>query len=120
MNVVLSAVHLKLVLVHLGDTLIFFASAKEPIEHACRVRKLLSDAAVTFKPKACRFSANNIDYLGSVVARPGHLEIASHTIGAICKLQTTKSLVEVRSFLGICKLFRKLVPNYSRTVAALI
>lgn len=44
-----------------------------------------------------------ISYITGVLA--GLLEIASHTTDAICGLQAPINLMELRSFLRLCKVF---------------
>lgn len=76
-----------------------------------KVLTLLAISGLTLKLKNWKFFADNSDYLGYVI-RPGKRGVTSNTTDAIggMKYHTTISLL--RSFLGLCNVLRRLVPNY--------
>lgn len=53
------------------------------------------------------------------VIRPRRLEIALHTTDAISGLKTPTNLTELRSFLGLCNVFRRFAPNFTFLAAPL-
>lgn len=77
---------------------------------------MLSDACVTLKLKKCSFFTDTMDYLGHVI-RPGKLEIATPAIEAIKGVKQLINVTELRSFLGLCNIFRLFVPNFPRISA---
>lgn len=64
------------------------------------------------------FFAETINYLNHVI-RPGRLEIAKTTTKAIQELQDPTAQTEVRSFLDLCNVFRRFLPNFLQTAAPL-
>lgn len=51
--------------------------------------------------------------------RSKNLKVASHTTDAIGGLRVPTNLTELQSFLGICNVLRKIVPNVLRPAAPL-
>lgn len=64
------------------------------------------------------FSADTMDYSGHAV-RPGRLEHVSRTTDAICGHKTPTSITEMRSFSGLCNVFRQFVHNSALILATL-
>lgn len=64
------------------------------------------------------FSTNINDYLGHGIqtSRP---EVAIHTANAICKLRTATTVTELRSFIGLWKVFRRYVQSFVRIASPL-
>ena len=54
-----------------------------------------------------------MDYLGHVI-RPGKLEVSSRTCEAIRQAKEPTTQTGIRSFVGLCKVFRRVVPNFAR------
>lgn len=93
-------------------------TAKGHIKHVREILILFQDTGVTLRLKKCTFYTEKINYLGHVV-KPGKLEIASHIADAIHDLKTPQTLTDLRSFLGICNVFRRFVPNFPIIAAPL-
>lgn len=119
MDFILSTVKWRFALVYFDDIAVFSKSPEEYIEHVRHVFTLLSDAAITLKLKKRCFFTDTIDYLGGLIIRPRQLEIAPNTTVAIRGLEPPTSLTELRLFLGMCKEFRRFVPNFARIAAPL-
>lgn len=64
------------------------------------------------------YSCEADSYQGDVI-RPKKLEIIGAVRIANPKLQNYTTQTEVQSFLGLCNVFRRFVPNFSRLVAPL-
>lgn len=70
------------------------------------------------KLKECFFFQDCIRYFGHVIqrARPG---ISTKATDEISGLQHITKVTELKSFLGLCNVFRRFVPNFARVAALL-
>lgn len=73
---------------------------------------------VTLKLKKGEFFKNRVDYLGQFT-RPRCLAIILHTIESICSVQVPSDVTELRSYLGLCNVFRRLIPHFARIAVPL-
>lgn len=69
-------------------------------------------------PKKIRFLKVKIDYLGHVI-RSRRIEIALQTTDAIRKWKDPLSVTELRSFLELCRVSKRFVPNFVQKAAFL-
>lgn len=81
------------------------------------VPRLLKGASVTLKPQKCAFLRKGINYLGRIIP-PGPLKTPHHTANVACKLKALTTVIELRSFLGLCNLFRRFVPKFTRIASS--
>lgn len=64
------------------------------------------------------FFHNRINYLGQVIS-PGSLDVAPKATDANKKLNIPTNITELRSFLGLCNVFSRFVPNVAGISAPL-
>lgn len=85
------------------------------------VLRLLMAAGMTLKLKKCHFFFDSIDYLGHVIdiGMLGKLHVSKTTTEAIESLQYTKDVSQMRSHLGLCKVYRHFVPGFQKIAAPL-
>lgn len=88
------------------------------MKHTRMVLRLLKDVGVTLKLQKRAFFTNKVDYSGHII-RLGRLGVDSHTAEAICELKTTTTVTDLRSFLGLCNVLKRSVPNFVRIVSLL-
>lgn len=60
--------------------------------------------------KKCLFFDGRIDYLGRIV-QPFRLGKATEEPDVMCRLQQATSVTELKSFIGLCNVFRQFVLN---------
>lgn len=75
------------------------------------VSTLIKEACVALKLKKCAFFSNSIDQFSHLIKRGRH-GAAVCTADAICNLKVPTTVTELRSFLGVCNVFRQFVPSF--------
>ena len=91
-------------------------SVTEHLDHIQEVLQLLYTAGVSLKISKCTFFDTSVTYLGHVI-RPGQLEVERRSVVAIDPALPPSNQTELRSFLGMCNVYRRFVPNFARIAA---
>jgi RNase H-like domain found in reverse transcriptase/Reverse transcriptase (RNA-dependent DNA polymerase) len=117
-DIVLSGLRWKTCLVYLDDIIVFSNSPEEHARHLDEVLSLLYGAGLSLKLANCSFFRDTVNYLGHVI-RTGKLEVATKYTDALetAKPPTTKT--ELRSFLGLCNVYRRFVPSFAKVASPL-
>ena len=97
MDILLSPFRWKSCLVYLDDIIIFSKYWEEHNVHVDEILSVVEKAGVNLKLRKCECFVEKIKYLGHVV-RPG----------------TLTQLTQLRSFLGLCNVYRRFVPHYAK------
>ena len=113
MDIILSKVRWKYVLVYLDDIIVFSNGEKQHLQHLETVLKMLREAGATLRLAKCDFFKREVTYLGHVI-RPGKLAIYGKNLEAITKALPPMNKTQVRSFLGMCNVYRRFVQGYTR------
>ena len=92
--------------------IIYSKNVEEHIQHVDEILHCLSKAGVTLKIKKCKFFTTTVDYLGHVI-KPGKLEIDRTNTESLRKAAPPTSKTELRSFLGLCNVYRRFIPNFT-------
>jgi len=91
---------------------------EEHVGHVDRVLRLLRDAEVTLRLPKCRFFLNTLKYLGHEI-KPGRLGAMDAHTRALRQAHFPTTRTHVRSFVGMCNVFRRFLPNVARMAAPL-
>ena len=117
-DIIISRVKRHHALVYLDDVIIYSHDVGEHFNHVHGVISLLKNAGNSLKLTKCRFFESSVDYRCHVI-RPGKLEIASNNLKAIELAKTPGNQTELKSFLGMCNVYRRFVPNFARIASPL-
>ena len=117
-DIILSGIKWKTCLVYLDDVIIFSSSRDVHLKHVNEALHLLGKAGLSLKLIKCHFSKEALDYLGHVI-RPGKLAVAEKNTAALRNAPVPKTQTELRSFLGLCNVYRRFVPRFAAVAAPL-
>ncbi|CDF36784.1 unnamed protein product [Chondrus crispus] len=110
MDILLSPFRWKCCLVYI---IIFSKSWEEHVVHVDEILSVLEKACVKLKLRKCEFFVEKIKYLGRVV-RPGTLEVDAARTAALEQVRYPQTQTQLRSFLGLCNVYRRFVPHYAK------
>jgi hypothetical protein len=117
-DIILSGVKWKTCLVYLDDVIVFSSSRDAHLAHVEEVLTLLGSGGLSLKLKKCHFFSDTVDYIGHVI-RPGRLGVAEKNTTALRNAPLPRTQTELRSFLGLCNVYRRFVPQFSALAAPL-
>jgi hypothetical protein len=115
-DIILSGVKWKTCLVYLDDVIVLSGSRSAHLTHVAEVLTLLGNAGLSLKLKKCHLFSETVDYLGHVI-RPGGLGVAEKNTAALKTAPLPRTQTELRSFLGLCNVYRRFVPRFSAIAA---
>jgi hypothetical protein len=115
---ILSGVKWKTCLVYLDDVIVFSSSRDAHLKHVNEALTLLGNSGLSLKLKKCHFFSDTVEYLGHVI-RPGRLGVAEKNTTALRTAPLPRTQTEIRSFLGLCNVYRRFVPLFSTLAAPL-
>ena len=115
---VLRPFHGKFCFVFLDDLIIFSNNREEHLQHLALIWRRLYANRVFLRIAKCKFMKEKIQYLGWVVEN-GKLSASPEKLEVIRKWPRPDSKSEVRSFIGFCNFYRKLIKDCSKILAPL-
>jgi Reverse transcriptase (RNA-dependent DNA polymerase) len=117
-DTVLSGLMWKTCLFYFDDIIVFSNSSKEHARHLDEVLSILYGAGLSLKLAKCAFLRETVNFLGHII-RPGKLEVFSKTMDVLKTAKAPTTQTELRSFLGICNVYRLFVPSFAEVASPL-
>ena len=105
-------------MVYLDDVIVFSDNEEDHIEHVRQVLRVLKDVGMSLNLKKCAFFTNHIKYLGHVV-RPGTIEVYKAATRCLDGLRPPRTITELRSFLGVCNVYRRSIRRLANIASPL-
>jgi len=113
LDIILSGLKWQLCLVCLDDVFIFSASAEQHVKDVDVVLTRLREAGVTLNRDKCTWFSDEVEYLGHIV-RPGQLHVHNKNVDALKQASFPATKTQLKSFLGMCNAYRRLVKDFSK------
>jgi Reverse transcriptase (RNA-dependent DNA polymerase) len=117
-DITLSGLTWKVCLVYLDDIVVFSRDTAEHMEHLDAVLHRLCSAGLSLNLKNVSFLQDSIDYLGHVI-RPGKLAVAEKNTKALKTARPPTTQSELRSFLGLCNVYRRFISGFAKFASPL-
>ena len=102
--------------VYIDDVIIFSKYAE--VARLENVLQRFDQANLQLHPGKCAFAQPQVQYLGYVLSHNG-VSASADKMKAIVNYPTAKNARDVRTFLGLASVYRKLVPNFAETAKPL-
>jgi len=118
LDIILSGVKWQRCLIYLEDVIVYSKSEEEHIGDDDHVLRLLREAGVTLRLPKCRFFRTTVEYLGREI-QLGRLGVMDAHTRALREAHFPTTRTQVRSFVGMCNVFRRFVPSFARMAAPL-
>ena len=112
MNQVLRKYLEKFILVYLDDIIIYSKTFEEHKEHVRLVFETLRAVSLMMKPKKCKFTQKELQFLGHIISAEG-IRTDPDKIAKMVILASPTNLKELRLKLGLFSYYRQYIKRFS-------
>ncbi|GFX34201.1 retrovirus-related Pol polyprotein from transposon 297 [Trichonephila clavipes] len=102
----------KFVNVYMDDVIISSPSFTQHMEHLKEVFRLLHEAGLTLSKDKCKFSCDELKYLGLVINKE-EIRTDETKVQAIVEMKPPRNSKEVSKILGMSQVYAKFIKNYA-------
>jgi len=118
LDIIRSGVKWQSCLVYLDNVIVYSRTEEEHIGRVDHVLRLLREAGVTLRLPKCRFFRTTVEYLGHEI-KPGRLGVMDAHTRPLREAHFPMTRTQVPSLVGMCNVFRRFVPSFTRMAAPL-
>ena len=118
MNLVMAGLTYETCLVYIDDIVVFSDTLETHLSRLEVVLHRLESAGLKIRPDKCKMLQREVVFLGHVISEEG-IKASTAKTEAITSWPTPKNVKEVRSFLGLCRYYRKHIKDFAKTAAPL-
>jgi hypothetical protein len=111
-DIILSRVKWKTCLVYLDYIIVFSSSFECHLRDVGEILEILRQANVQLKPSKCNPCQEGIVFLGHELS-PGRMKMPAEKSRAVTEMRVPKSQSAIRSFLGMCGVYRRYVRDFA-------
>jgi len=113
MNKIFHAFLDRFVVVFIDDILIYSETEEEHAEHFQIVLQVLKEKKLFTKLSKCEFWLKEVSFLSHVISGNG-VAVDPSKVEAVSQWGTPKSVIEIRSFLGLAGYYRRFIEGFSK------
>jgi hypothetical protein len=118
LDMIVAKVKWNYALIYLDDVINYSKTVKEHMTHLDEILRLLKNAGASLKLRKCHFFQTKMNYLGHLIY-PGKLSVSKKNIDTIEKAVFPTKRSKLRSFIGMCNVYRRCVQGFARIAAPL-
>jgi len=103
----------RFLVVFIDDILIYSKTEEEHADHLKIVLQVLKEKKLFAKVSKCEFWLKEVSFLGHVISGNG-VAVDPSKVEAVSQWETPKSVIEIRSFLGLAGYYRRFIEGFSK------
>ncbi len=97
---------------YIDDIIIFNSTSKDHMHHMQEVFGRFKDHNLKFYLDKCQFFQTQVEYLGHMIY-PGELGVQKAKVESISQVPQPTNVNQLRTFLGLCKYYRRFVKGFN-------
>ena len=114
-ELVLTGLTYEIVLVYIDDIIVYGRSFEEHLKNLTVTLDRIEEANLKISPSKCKLLQKSIRFLGHIISKDGNQTDPAKTT-AVNLYPVSKTVKQVRAFLGQTGIYRKFIPSFGTFV----